>query len=217
VAALGRDPTALAALAGELGDGHLVHAGDVVDLAALDGFYRAVIDRFASIDVVVANAGVAIAAPFESVSEADFDVVIRTNVRGTFFTVQRAVPFLRSGSSVILLSSALGQIGVPELVPYAASKAAIRSFGRTMSAALASRGIRVNVLSPGPVATPIFEKMGLPAEVLAHPDDTLLADVPAARFGTPEEIAAAAVYLASDDTAFMLGSELVIDGGHSQV
>lgn len=217
VAALGRDPAALASLTDELGPDHLVTAGDVARVADLDTFYGSVADRFGALDLVVANAGVALAVPFELVTEEQFDRIIATNVRGTFFTVQRALPVLRDGASVVLLSSALGQLGIPEQVPYGASKAAIRAMGRSMSAALAGRRIRVNVLSPGPVATPIFDRMGLPREVLDHPETTLLADVPAGRFGRPDEIAAAVVYLAGDDTAFMLGSELVIDGGHSQV
>lgn len=217
VCAVGRDPAALAGLGPRLGDAQLVLQGDVSSVADLDRCYAAVEDRFGRIDVLVANAGIARATPFELITEEEFDRVMATNVRGTFFTVQRAIPLLSEGASVILLSSALGQLGVPDVIPYAASKAAIRSMGRTMSAALVSRGVRVNVLSPGPVATPIFDSMGLPAEVLDHPDETLLADVPAGRFADPAEIAAAVLYLATDATRFMLGSELVIDGGHSQL
>lgn len=217
VAALGRDAVALASLADALGRENFVAAGDVSVVADLDRFYAEVADRFGAVDLVVANAGIAFATPFELVTEAQFDAIIATNLRGTFFTVQRALSLLGDGASVVLMSSALGQLGVAEQVPYGASKAAIRAMGRSMSAALAPRGIRVNVLSPGPVATPIFDKMGLPRAVLDHPEATLLADVPAGRFGRPEEIAAAVVYLAGDDTRFMLGSELVIDGGHSQV
>lgn len=217
VCGVGRDAAARAALEARLGLGHLVLECDVSVVADLDRCYTEVKERFGHIDVLVANAGIARATPFELISEDEFDRVVGTNVRGTFFTVQRALPLLGDGSSVILLSSALGQLGVPDVIPYAASKAAIRSMGRTMSAALVGRGIRVNVLSPGPVATPIFDSMGLPSEVLDHPDETLLADVPAGRFGEPAEIAAAVVYLAGDSTRFMLGSELVIDGGHSQL
>lgn len=217
VVALGRDADALATLADELGVDHLVTRCDVSVVDDLKRVYGMVAERFGRIDLLVANAGIAIAVPFELVTEDQFDRTIATNVRGTFFTVQLALPLLHDGASVVLMSSALGHLGIPEQVVYGASKAAIRAMGRSMSAALAPRGVRVNVLSPGPVATPIFDKMGLPREVLEHPETTLLADVPAGRFGRPEEIAAAVVYLAGDDTRFMLGSELVIDGGHSQI
>src|SRR5690606_30167810 len=145
------------------------------------------------------------------------DRVVATNFKGVYFTVQKALPHLRSGASVILMSSALGQLGVPDHTVYGATKAAIRSLGRTLCAALLPRGIRVNVLSPGPTETAIFDKMGLPQEVLNNRDEVLLADVPIGRFGRPREIARAAVFLASDDSTFMAGSELVADGGHSQI
>src|SRR5690606_27297974 len=170
--------------------------------------------RFGAIDILVANAGVAPITPIETTDEATFDLVADTNFKGVYFTVQKALPPLASGASVILMSSALGHLGIADHTVYGATKAAIRSLGRSLCAALLPRGIRVNVLSPGPVATAIFDKMGLPQEVLDNRDEVLLADVPIGRFGRPREIARAAVFLASDDSSFMAGSELVADGGH---
>jgi NAD(P)-dependent dehydrogenase (short-subunit alcohol dehydrogenase family) len=217
VAIFGRDGSALDAAATALGPAALAVQGDVTRLADLERLFREANSRFGRIDIVVANAGIAPLTPIDGTDEATFDRVSDTNFKGTFFTVQKALPYLKSGASVILVSSALGQLGVPDHAVYGATKAAIRALGRSLCAALLPRGIRVNVLSPGPVATPIFDKMGLPWEVLDNRDAVLLADVPIKRFGQPREIARAAVFLASADSTFMAGSELVADGGHSQI
>jgi NAD(P)-dependent dehydrogenase (short-subunit alcohol dehydrogenase family) len=217
VAIFGRDGAALDRAVTALGPNAIAVQGDVARLADLDRLFREAAAAFGGIDIVVANAGIAPLTPIDGTDEATFDRVCDTNFKGTFFTVQKALPYLDSGASVILMSSALGQLGVPDHAVYGATKAAIRALGRSLCAALLPRGVRVNVLTPGPVATPIFDKMGLPAEVLANPDETLLADVPIKRFGQPREIARAAVFLASSDSTFMAGSELVADGGHSQI
>jgi NAD(P)-dependent dehydrogenase (short-subunit alcohol dehydrogenase family) len=217
VAIFGRDPAALDRAVTALGPTAVGVRGDVARTADLERLFREAAAAFGGIDIVVANAGIAPLTPIEGTDEATFDRVSDTNFKGTFFTVQKALPYLESGASVILMSSALGQLGVPDHAVYGATKAAIRALGRSLCAALLPRGVRVNVLTPGPVATPIFDKMGLPAEVLANPDETLLADVPVKRFGQPREIARAAVFLASSDSTFMAGSELVADGGHSQI
>ncbi len=216
VAIFGRDAAALEAARAELPKS-LAVSGDVRAVSDLERLFHDAHDHFGRIDVVVANAGISLARPFEDVDEATFAAMSETNFKGTFFTVQKALPYLKDGGSVILLSSALGHLGVAEQAVYAATKAAIRSLGRTLCAALVPRGIRVNVLSPGPVETPIFEKMGLPREVLENRDQILLADVPMKRFGDPSEIARAAVFLASSDSRFMAGSELMVDGGHAQI
>ncbi|MGE5145452.1 MAG: SDR family oxidoreductase [Candidatus Eiseniibacteriota bacterium] len=217
VAIFGRDRAALDRAVTALGPSACAVAGDVARLADLERLFREADRQMGGIDIVVANAGIAPVTTIDGTDEATFDRVADTNFKGTFFTVQKALPYLKSGASVILMSSALGQLGVAEQTVYGATKAAIRSLGRSFSAALVPRGIRVNVLSPGPIATPIFDKMGLPQEVLDHRDEILLADVPVKRFGRPREIARAAVFLASDDSTFMAGSELVADGGHSQI
>jgi NAD(P)-dependent dehydrogenase (short-subunit alcohol dehydrogenase family) len=217
VALFGRDAAALGRAAAGCGPNALAVAGDVRRVDDLERLFREAHMRFGRIDIVVANAGIALARPLEAVDEATFDAVADTNFKGTFFTVQQAAPYLRLGGSVILLSSALGHLGVAELAVYAATKAAIRSLGRTLCAALLPKGVRVNVLSPGPVATPIFDKMGLPAEMLENRDAVLLGDVAMKRFGDPREIARAAVFLASSDSSFMAGAELMADGGHAQI
>jgi NAD(P)-dependent dehydrogenase (short-subunit alcohol dehydrogenase family) len=217
VALFGRDRSALEAAAKECGPNALAVPGDVCLTADLDRLFRDAHAHFGRLDIVVANAGIALARPFEAVDEDTFDRVSETNFKGTFFTVQKAAHYLRPGGSVILVSSALGHLGVAELAVYAATKAAIRSLGRTLCAALLPKGVRVNVLSPGPVATPIFDKMGLPPEVLDNRDAVLLADVAMKRFADPREIARAAVFLASSDSSFMAGAELMADGGHAQI
>jgi NAD(P)-dependent dehydrogenase (short-subunit alcohol dehydrogenase family) len=217
VAIFGRDRAALDSAATALGPPAFAVEGDVTRLADLERLFREADRRMGGIDIVVANAGIGIVTPIDGTDEATFDRVADTNFKGTFFTVQKSLPYLKTGASVILVSSALGQLGVPDLAVYGATKAAIRSLGRSLCAALLPRGIRVNVLSPGPTATPIFDKSGLPREVLDNRDEVLLADVPVKRFARPREMARAAVFLASDDSTYMAGSELVADGGHSQI
>ena len=217
VAIFGRDRAALDEAVAALGAKAIAIHGDVTRLDDLERLFREADRQFAGLDIVVANAGVAPLTPIEDTDEATFDRVADTNFKGTFFTVQKALPYIKSGASVILVSSALGQLGIPDHAVYGATKAAIRALGRSLCAALLPRGVRVNVLTPGPVATPIFDKMGLPQAVLDNRDEILLADVPVKRFGRPREIARAAVFLASDDSTFMAGSELVADGGHSQI
>lgn len=217
VAIFGRDRAALDRAATALGPKAVAIQGDVTRLDDLERLFREADEQFDGIDIVVANAGIGIVTPIDGTDEATFDRVADTNFKGTFFTVQKALPYLESGASVILVSSALGQLGVPDLAVYGATKAAIRALGRSLCAALLPRGIRVNVLSPGPTSTPIFDKSGLPREVLDNRDEVLLADVPMKRFARPREMARAAVFLASDDSTYMAGSELVADGGHSQI
>ena len=165
-------------------------------------------------DIVVANAGIARVAPLELTDEDLFDEIINTNIKGTYFTIQNSLPYLNTGASVILVSSAVSHVGVPGLSVYGASKAAIRALARSFSAELIGRGIRVNTLSPGPVDTPIFNKMGVNSQDLSTHIEN---DIPLKRMGKPEEIGLTAVFLASDESSYMVGSELVVDGGHSQI
>jgi len=164
------------------------------------------------VDVVYANAGIGrLAEPLEAITTASLDDVFGVNVRGTLLTVQKAVPLMTAGGSVIINGSAGAVKGVPGSTVYAASKAALRSFARTWAAELAGRGIRVNLISPGPIETATFD--GVPAEVRAG----IAALVPAGRFGAAEEIATAVLFLASSDASFVTGTELAVDGGLAQV
>jgi NAD(P)-dependent dehydrogenase (short-subunit alcohol dehydrogenase family) len=185
---------------------------DSANPADLDRLFEAVQDNHDRVDVVYANAGFgSLTEPLEAVTPASFDDTFGANVRGALFTVQKAVPLMTAGGSVILNGSASAVKGVPGSTVYAASKAALRSFARTWAAELAERGIRVNLLSAGPTDTAAWD--GTPAEVRT----AIRAMVPAGRFGRPEEIAPAVLFLACDDSSFVTGSELAVDGGVAQV
>jgi NAD(P)-dependent dehydrogenase (short-subunit alcohol dehydrogenase family) len=185
--------------------------GDVANLADLDRLYEAVQAEKGRVDVVCANAGVGELIPIGAITEEHFDKIFGVNVRGTLFTVQKALPLMPDGGSIVLIGSIAGSKGMPSFSVYSASKAALRSFARTWAADLKDRQIRVNVLSPGPIDTPILAPM--PKEVVAH----LVAGVPLGRIGQPDEIAKAALFLASDDGSFVNGVELAVDGGTAQV
>jgi len=169
--------------------------------------------KLGRIDVLFVNAGIALPTPFEAVSEAQYDDQFNVNIKGAFFTVQKLLPLLKDGASVILTSSTADEMGLPGLSVYSASKAALRSLVRSLTAELASRRIRVNSIAPGPTETPIHSKMGIPAEVAQTMMEALLTQVPAARFAQPEEIAKVALFLASSDSSYVFGHELVADGG----
>jgi len=174
-------------------------------------------EKFGHVDVLFVNAGVAEIAPFGDVSEEFFDRVVGINFKGAFFTVQKALPLLSDNASVILNASIAANTGMPNMTVYAASKAALVSLARTLSAELVGRGIRVNAISPGPVMTPIFNRLGLPPEALDEMAKSFQEQVPMKRFGRPEEIAKTALFLASADSSFLLGTEIVADGGMSQL
>jgi len=191
--------------------------GDVGDLADLDRLFAVVQDEAGSIDVLFANAGGGEFAPIGAITEEHFDATFRTNVKGTLFTVQKALPLLKDGSSIILTGSTAGSTGTPAFSVYSASKAAIRAFARTWILDLADRKIRVNVLAPGNTSTPGWH--GLTSSEQAH-DEMLRAaeqSIPLGRLADPAEIASAALFLASDDSSFVTGIELFVDGGSAQV
>jgi NAD(P)-dependent dehydrogenase (short-subunit alcohol dehydrogenase family) len=185
--------------------------GDVGNLADLDRLFEIVKKEKSRIDVLFASAGVGeFNNPLGSITEKGFDDIFNVNVRGTLFTVQKALPLMKNGGSIILNSSIAGVIGFPGLTIYNASKAAVRSFARTWTAELKGR-IRVNVISPGPIDTPLFD--GVSQEL----KDNITSMVPMGRMGKPREIATAALFLASDDSTFVTGIDLSIDGGMAQV
>jgi NAD(P)-dependent dehydrogenase (short-subunit alcohol dehydrogenase family) len=165
------------------------------------------------LDVVFINAGVARFLPFESVTPEIFDEMFDINIRGAYFTIQKLLPLMVSGSSVVLTTSVAADLGFATSSAYGATKAALSSLARTLSNELAPRGIRVNEVSPGPIETPIYDKMGLPAEQAAGFKDTMAHLVPLKRMGEPDEVARAALFLASDDSSFLLGAKIRIDGG----
>jgi NAD(P)-dependent dehydrogenase (short-subunit alcohol dehydrogenase family) len=184
--------------------------GDIAKPADLDSLYERV-KKMGRIDVLFANAGVGEFVPLESITEEHFDQTFNINVRGTLFTVQKALPLLNDGSSIILTGSVAGAKGTPAFGVYAASKAAVRSFVRTWTSELKDRRIRSNVVSPGPVNTPIVARQR--PEVMAR----IVSTIPMGRMGEADEIAKAALFLASDDSSFVTGIELFVDGGRAQI
>ena len=213
----GRDQNTLDAAGAALGPDVLPVRADVTDATQRARLIRAVRECFGRLDVLFVNAGVAEFAPIDLSSEAHFDYVFDVNVKGAYFTVQQALHVLAPGGSVILNGSVSGLVGVPNASVYSASKAAIRSLARTLSADLKHRGIRVNVISPGPTRTPIYRRNGLAPMAQEEIANRLERLVPLGRFGDANEIAKAVVFLASDESSFFLGAELVADGGMSQL
>ncbi len=215
----GRNLATLNQAAASLGHDVLAVQGDVRKLADIDRLFREAGERFGKLDVLVANAGIAKFAPIESLSEELFDELCDIHFKGTFFTVQKALPYLRDGASVILVGSTeaerQGRAGVSI---YSAVKGAIRSLARSMSVELLARNIRVNVLSPGMTDTPIISREGGPPG--ATPEqiaEVITRTIPLRRRGTAEEMAKAMLFLASDDSSYCLGSEILADGGLSQL
>lgn len=194
-----------------IGDGVTGIQGDVTRMADLDRLYESVGRAKGRIDIVVANAAVAEFAPLGNISEEHFDKHFDVNVKGALFTVQKALPLLVDGGSVILVGSVASLKGTASFGVYGATKAALRSFARTWTVDLKERRIRANVLSPGPVKTAMADR--LPADAIAR----IVSTVPMGRMGEPGEIARAALFLASDDSSFVTGIELFADGGRGQV
>src|SRR5580658_8643225 len=185
--------------------------GDVSNLDDLDRLYETVAKVKVRFDIVFANAGVGEFVPFGAVTEDHFDKLFDINVKGTLFTVQKALPLMKDGGSIILNGSVASAKGTAAFGVYAASKAAIRSFVRTWTSDLKDRHIRSNVVSPGPTDTPIVD--GQPADAIAR----IVSTIPMGRMGEPDEIATAALFLASDDSSFVTGIELFVDGGRAQI
>lgn len=217
VAIFGRDRTTLDQSKAQLGERAIAVQGDVTNSEDLDRLYSTTVETFGKVDVLFANAGIAKFAPFNETPEAVFDQLFDINVKGVYFTVQRALPHLNTGASVIVTTSAVNVKGLPGASAYAATKAAVRSLVRTWAAELSERNIRFNAISPGPVETPIFSKTGLPQEAMDDFAKQTIASVPLKRFGGPGEIGKAVRFLASDEASFVQGAELVADGGFSAV
>ncbi len=169
--------------------------------------------EYGRVDILFANAGIAWFAPLADSDEAFFDAHFNTNVKGLFFTIQKIAPLMTNGGSIILTASAVVHKGFENSSVYSATKGAVRNFARTLSTELSPRGIRVNVVSPGPVETPLFSKMGMSEEELKGMAEGFSQMVPMKRFGASDEIAKAVLFLASEDSSYVLGEEILVDGG----
>lgn len=213
----GRDAATLQNAANVLGSNAVAIAADVSIAADLDRLMDRVRSNHGRIDVLFANAGVAKLASVADTSEALFDEIMNINFRGAYFTVQKALPLLSDGGSIIFTTSYFTEVGVAGTSTVSASKAALRSLTRTLASELIGRRIRVNAVSPGVIATPLFDKLGLPKETVEQIGKSLLAAIPMQRFGTVEEIAKAVAFLASDDASYINGVDFSVDGGRNQL
>ena len=213
VAITGRNPATLESARNELQQDVLIIPADSSNVAAQRQVAEAVQLAFGGLDVLFVNAGIAELKPVEQWDEVAFDRLIAVNLKGPYFLIQALLPIFANPTSIVLNASVNAHIGMPNTSVYGATKAAMLSLVRTLSGELISRGIRVNAISPGPISTPLYGKLGLSSDDLASVAASIQSQVPAGRFGTPVEIANAVVFLASDESAFTVGSDLMIDGG----
>lgn len=213
----GRNADRLEQVRETLGENLYIVQGDVANSEDLARLAVNVKLHLSKIDVLFVNAGVAEFQPLTSADEQHFDRLFNINVRGAYFTIKALEPLLNDGASVILTTSSSNQLGLPGSSIYAATKAALRSFAQTLSAELVGRVIRVNAISPGPSETPIYTRMGVSEEDQAEAEKALLSRIPLARMGQPSEIAKSVLFLASNESSFMVGAEMVVDGGMSQL
>lgn len=209
----GRSEQTLAEAKESLPDGITTIRSDASRLEDIDELAATLKEKAGRIDVLYVNAGIAKFLPFESITPEIFDDMFATNTRGAYFTIQKLLPLLGDGSSIVLTTSIAADLGMATSSAYGATKAALSSLARTLSNELAPRGIRVNEVSPGIIETPIFAKLGMPADQVSGMKDMMTDMVPVKRMGAAEEVAKAALFLASDDSSYLLGSKIRIDGG----
>jgi NAD(P)-dependent dehydrogenase (short-subunit alcohol dehydrogenase family) len=217
VAISGRDQKTLDEAVKTIGTGTLAVKADVSKLADIDKFFAQIGAKFGKIDALFANAGIAKFAPAADSSEQMFDEQFDINVKGLYFTLQKALPLLNDNAGIVLNSSVVNAKGSPGTSVYAATKAAVRSLARTFAAELVDRKIRVNVVSPGPIYTPILGKSGMPQGGIDAFEEGVKARVPMKRLGTPEEVAHAVLFLASSEASYITGVDLNVDGGFGQI
>jgi len=215
VAITARGTDALEQARRELGEETVYIVSDAAEASSQKQLAGEIKEKFGQLDILFVNAGIAALKPIEQWDEGTFDRTFQINVRGPFFLIQALLPVFGNPCSIVLNASINADIGMPGASVYGASKAALLSLARNLSVELISRGIRVNAISPGPIETPLYGKLGLGAADLKAASEALQNQVPAHRFGKPSEIASAVVFLASDESAFTVGSELIIDGGLS--
>jgi NAD(P)-dependent dehydrogenase (short-subunit alcohol dehydrogenase family) len=213
----GRDQAALDAAAQKIGDGVEAFRSDISKVADLEALGAYLKEQYGRVNVLFANAGGGRPGLFEQVSEDDFDFTVDTNFKGTFLTVQKLVPLMTAGGSVILNTSIQGSKGMPGFIVYAATKAAIRSLARSLTAELSGKGIRVNALAPGFIDTDIMRKVGMSEEMIQQQKAGAQAAIPMGRIGTADDVAKTVLFLASDDASYVTGIELTVDGGWVQV
>lgn len=209
----GRNPETLAAARTALGTGAVVLASDSASLTDAQGLGAAVQKHAATLDGVFLNAGIGQFGPIEAMTPKHFDDMFNVNVRGVYFQLQSLLPVLANPSSVVLNASVVAQLGFPTTSIYSATKAAVVSLGKSLAVELAPRGIRINTISPGPITTPIYSKLGFPAEAQKGFEDSMAAQSLLKRFGTADEVAKLVRFLLSSDSSYIVGDEILIDGG----
>jgi NAD(P)-dependent dehydrogenase (short-subunit alcohol dehydrogenase family) len=217
VAISGRSRKTLDEAVKTIGNGVVAVQSDVSKLADVDKLYAEVSQKLGKIDVLFVNAGVAKFAPFSETSESVYDEQFDINIKGAYFTIQKALPFLNDGASIILNTSVVDSKGYVGASAYSATKAAMRSLARTTAAELAGRGIRVNTVAPGPIVTPILGRTGLSKEALDEFVTETVAKIPMKRFGQPEEVAGTVAFLASQVAAYITGGEINVYGGMGKI
>lgn len=213
VVVTGRDAQGVAAAQAELGDAALALQSEASDLAQVEALVDTLRQRFGRLDILFLNAGLSRPAPFEQVTEEQFDAIVGLNFKATYFTIQKALPLMGPGASVVVTTSITNQTGSPNFTVYGATKAALRSLVQSLGLALIGRGIRVNAVCPGPIDTSAFQRLKLPPEKVAAIHADIKSRSPIARFGRAEEVAKVVLFLASDDAAYVVGEEIVVDGG----
>jgi len=217
VAISGRSQKTLDEAVKLIGGDVLAVKSDVSQLPEIDTLFSAVAKKFGKIDILFANAGIAEFVPFAASSEEVYDRQFDINAKGAYFTIQKALPHLNDGASVILNTSVVSHEGLPNGSVYAATKAAMRSFTRSLAGELVGRKIRVNAVAPGPIATPIISRQGAPQQQIDELTQMLINSVPMKRMGAPEEVAGAVAFLASADASYITGVEIDVDGGRGQI
>lgn len=217
VAIAGRDRETLSQAKRELGASAIAVQADVSKLADIDRVIGEVQQQAGKIDALFVNAGIGTFTPIELADEAYFDRLMSVNVKGAYFTIQKALPLMPKGSAIVINASAVVDLGLPNSSVYTATKAAVASLARSLALELAPRGVRLNIVNPGPIETPIFNRMGLSEEQTQAMMTQIVSQVPLARVGAPEEIAKAVLFLCSDDASFVHGASLTVDGGMSSL